>query len=519
MDLTPGSVIAGRYRADRRVGAGGMGEVWAGEHLAIGVKVAIKTLLPAAKVSHEVVARFKREAFLLGRIRSEYVARVLDFVNDDEFGLVIVMEYVEGDSLAKQLSMKRLTVEEGVDLGADVASALCDLHRVHVVHRDLKPGNIILSPVPGGRKRAVVVDFGVSRMVSGSDDEEETITGITRANMAVGTVEYMAPEQILNSRDVTGGSDLYALGAILYRAVTGHHAYGEVYENELAHTKLTKDAPPLETGRSDRVARGLESVVARALKRRLNERYVKAEEMLAELSILRDLARMAELDIADSTTTTLDAGPSELMRDAPPSAPSGPSGPISAPTSRPSNESSGPAPPTTMPSDPSLALHRSSISAGGQSVPMSPPAPRRGASRSLVAVAVLSALVCGGAVGVLVTQRAGMGTAEATASVPTVEATAVSAAEAPPAPEPTEAVEPAPSATASGEIDLGELEPPPPPRAARPRPSGAPTSTGMWIPPITSAGTVAQPTSPGSAKPGAPPPPKVSPPPVEKIVF
>src|SRR4029079_1250624 len=92
MDLGPGAVIAGRYRVDKRVGAGGMGEVWSGEHVAIGVKVAIKTLLPAAKVSHEVVARFKREAYLLGRIRSDYVARVLDFVSDDEFGLVIVME-------------------------------------------------------------------------------------------------------------------------------------------------------------------------------------------------------------------------------------------------------------------------------------------------------------------------------------------------------------------------------------------------------------------------------------------
>src|SRR6476661_2106643 len=98
MSLSAGVVIAGRYRVDRKVGSGGMGEVWAGEHLAIGVRVALKTLLGAAKVNHEVVARFKREAYLLGRIRSDHVARVVDFVADDVFGLVLVMEFVEGDA-------------------------------------------------------------------------------------------------------------------------------------------------------------------------------------------------------------------------------------------------------------------------------------------------------------------------------------------------------------------------------------------------------------------------------------
>ncbi|MEJ7735369.1 MAG: serine/threonine-protein kinase, partial [Polyangiaceae bacterium] len=332
MDLSPGHVVAGRYRADRRVGSGGMGEVWAGEHLAIGVKVAIKALLPAAKVSHEVVARFKREAFLLGRIRSEYVARVLDFVNDEDIGLVLVMELVEGDPLAKRLANGALSVEECVDLGADVARALCDLHRVHVVHRDLKPGNIILSPTIEGRRRAVLVDFGVSRLLSGGEGDEDTITGITKANMAVGTVEYMAPEQILSSRDVTGSSDCYALGAILHRGVAGSHVFGEIFEHELAHTKLTKDAPPLRTGRADRVARGLEAVVARALRRRPHERYARAEEMVAALETLREMARCAALDVADSTTT--DDAAAEVAG-APASAPmSAPVGPPPLPSVR-----------------------------------------------------------------------------------------------------------------------------------------------------------------------------------------
>src|SRR5580692_10821568 len=243
MDLSPRAVIAGRYRVDTKVGAGGMGEVWLGEHVAVGVRVAVKTLLPAAAMNHEVVARFKREAYLLGRIRSDNVARVLDFVPDEVYGLVLVMEFVEGDPLSRLLQERALTVEEGIDLAVGLAGALKDLHSANIIHRDLKPGNIIMAPLPDGRRRAVVVDFGVSRLMSDkSADEDEELTGITRADMAVGTIEYMAPEQILNSRNVTPGSDIYAAGAMLYRACAGRHVFGNVgsdtfFFNETATTE------------------------------------------------------------------------------------------------------------------------------------------------------------------------------------------------------------------------------------------------------------------------------------------
>src|SRR5580704_10196850 len=99
MELYPGAVIAGRYRVDRKIGSGGMGEVWAGENVAIGVRVALKTLLPAAAVDRQIVARFRREAHLLGRLRSERVARVVDFIEDPEVGLLLVMDYVDGEGL------------------------------------------------------------------------------------------------------------------------------------------------------------------------------------------------------------------------------------------------------------------------------------------------------------------------------------------------------------------------------------------------------------------------------------
>ena len=156
--------------------------------------------------------RFRREAFLLARIKNDHVSRVLDFANDENFGLVLVMDLIEGPSLADVLKQKRLSVEEAIDLGADILRGMASLHRANVVHRDLKPGNVILEPRPGGRPKAVIVDFGLGRLMATQGEEHDT-SGLTRADMAVGTMGiHMSPEQILNSRfGVTGSADIYAL--------------------------------------------------------------------------------------------------------------------------------------------------------------------------------------------------------------------------------------------------------------------------------------------------------------------
>lgn len=307
MILHAGAVIAGRYRLQRKIGSGGMGEVWAAEHIAIGVRVALKALLPAAAMDQQLVARFRREAYLLGRLRSDRVARVVDFVEDRRFGLVLVMDFVEGDPLANVLEMRRLNVEESIALGIDIVTALCDLHRAKVVHRDLKPDNIILEPLANGKTRAVIVDFGVSRLESSGDasNEEESITGITQADVAVGTIPYMAPEQFLSSRDVTGAADLYAVGAILFRALSGQHVYGDTEDLDYAKIKITTRAPPLHVPRFDRVGRGFSAIVAKALERLPDDRFESADAMLAELLALSDLARATALDLDAATEQAL----------------------------------------------------------------------------------------------------------------------------------------------------------------------------------------------------------------------
>ncbi len=508
-ELHPGAVIAGRYRVETRVGAGGMGAVWSGEHLAVGVKVALKQLLVAAAESHEVVARFRREAVMLGKIRSDHVARVLDFVTDEKYGLVLVMEFIEGDPLAKILGARKLSVEETIDLGADISAALVDLHRHHIVHRDLKPGNIIWQTLPTGTHRAVIVDFGVSRILSqGGVEEDEEMTGITRADMALGTIEYMAPEQILNSRDVTPASDIYALGAILFRAHAGRHVFGEVYDAELAKKKIWTDPPPLQTGRTDKLSRGLEAVVNRALTRSPKKRYAHAEEVLTELNMLRDLMKAAAFDMDTMTTrdnsAILEALAAAEKKEASVTTPAQPPpAPAPAPTSTPEPAAAQP-PASFTPSNGAGGAH--SASSPGDA----PRAEKKGVRSAIAVIGLLVAVVGGTVLGsqlgpsfggllpgrtAVAPDTAAASPATAPAAPPTTPPAAASTSAAPAA-DATVAATSEPAQTASADAPAstdkprlyGKL-PENKPGATAPAPTSAPTAPAPTTaaPPPTSA--------------------------------
>ena len=416
MQITPGAVIAGRYRADRKVGAGAMGEVWAGENIAVGYKVAIKTMLEAAAVDPEVVARFKREAFLLGRIRSDYVARVLDFAPDEKYGLVLILDLIEGEPFSDVLKRTKLTVEEAIEVGTDVVSGLRDLHLANIVHRDLKPSNIILEPKADGSKRAIIVDFGVSRLMKGTTEDEEEITNITRADMALGTLEYMAPEQMLDSRNVTGASDLYAVGAMLFRAVAGRHAFGNLADVDLARAKLLDDTPPLLTGRADPIAKKYERVIGRALKRRPADRYKNAQEMLDDLGALRDQLRKrqpthsmpvieeeatADMLMADLADANIDVEESVSFQ-YPKSSPDAPTARVSAhslPAPMPATVKSPAAAAQPAPAQAQPAPRQRQLSLS--SIDLTPP-PRKGVPAALVVFLVLGAVAGGIGLGLTV---------------------------------------------------------------------------------------------------------------------
>ncbi|MDI1429015.1 serine/threonine-protein kinase [Polyangium sorediatum] len=350
MDFVPGAMIGGKYRLERKIAEGGMGEVWIGAQVG-GAQVAIKRLLPDAARDHHLVTRFRREALLLGKIESDHVSRVIEQTTDPDFGLLLVMEYVEGTSLADLLDKQgTLAVEEVLDIGEGVARAIADLHRASIVHRDVKPENVILRRLPSGERRAVLIDFGLARLLDPAEDQrgkEETLTGITRADMAVGTIPYMAPEQLLNSRDVNGTADVYALGAILYRAASGRNVFGDQDDLSYARQKLSDDAPPIALTRKDPAAERLSAIVMRAVKRRPAERYEGIEPMLKELAEARALARPQGGDVdaptqAAPVSSLLGSAATQLpfatpaapspMAPPPASARFGPSAPIQRPS-------------------------------------------------------------------------------------------------------------------------------------------------------------------------------------------
>lgn len=399
MQVSPGAVIVGRYLVERKIGAGAMGEVWLGEHIGVGYPVAIKTILAEGLDNPEVVERFKREALLLGRVRSDNVARIFEFVKDPQYGHVLILDYVEGEVFSATLTRK-LSVEDAVEIGADIVSGLVDLHASNVVHRDLKPSNIILERRRDGKLRAVIVDFGISRLMK-KEGELEEMSNLTRAGSLLGTLEYMAPEQMLDPRNVTGGSDLYAMGAMLFRAVAGKHVFGNLNEIELTRAKLLQDSPPLPTGRGDAVAKRFEEIIARALKKKPAERYQKAEEMLADLVALRDRIRHP------APAAPASAGPARppplpgrasspsLPGLPPPAAP--PPAPPPAPFAPPPPPAPAPFAPAPMPAAPLLpssgppSAPPSSLQFGSDS--LLPPAP--GYSKRALAIAVIAALVLG----------------------------------------------------------------------------------------------------------------------------
>jgi serine/threonine-protein kinase len=219
--------------------------------------------------------------------------------------------------LSALLDRKTLTVEEAIQLGIDILAGVQVLHSARVVHRDLKPGNILMRPTPGGGTRPVICDFGLSRLVknpqrSGDSLSGPSLTGLTKGDVAMGTVKYMAPEQLLNARQATEQSDLYAVGAILHRAVTGFPPFGELDSpHEIARAKVIGEAPLMDCGRTDTTGRGFLRIVSKAVRRRPGERHTDAASMRAELEKLAELVRIGEGETQKTPGAKVAAAPSE----------------------------------------------------------------------------------------------------------------------------------------------------------------------------------------------------------------
>lgn len=242
--LSPGQIIADKYRVDSVIGTGGMGIVLAATHVELEQRVAIKLLRDASDNS---IARFKREARLLVKLKSEHVARVFDVGSLDDDTPYIVMERLEGHDLAKLVELQgRLTVEQAVDYVLEATEAVAEAHVLGMVHRDLKPANLFLSRGPGGATTVKVLDFGISKMLD-VQTEQTTAGVLTNEGVALGSPGYMAPEQMTSSRDVDVRADIYSLGAMLYRLVSGRNPYKGHSLVEVLASMAIDPLPPLAT--------------------------------------------------------------------------------------------------------------------------------------------------------------------------------------------------------------------------------------------------------------------------------
>jgi serine/threonine-protein kinase len=316
-----GSVVARRYRATRRIASGAMGEVWEGVHVELGTRVAIKVLRKESLECREMVLRFAREAFFLARVHSEHVVRVIDWVERGKHGSVLVMELLEGPTFADIVHRERVPIDEAVDVAIDVLRGLQAMHAAHVIHRDVKPGNVVLRQTADGHRRAVLIDLGVGRLVEheeadGSIEVAFERVELTTSDRVVGTLEYMAPEQILDCQNADAAVDVYAVGALLFRAVAGVHPFGDKRGVDLIREKIHHPVPPFKTGRHDAVARRFEAIVQRTMAFDANERYHNADELLADLERLRrDMrAQVSPVELAPRHLRPIMPPPLPFMR-------------------------------------------------------------------------------------------------------------------------------------------------------------------------------------------------------------
>ena len=265
----------GHYRILEKIGSGGMGEVYRARDERLERDVAIKVLPVGTLTDQAARTRFRKEALALARLNHANIGVVYDFdtQNGTDF---LVMEYIGGTTLASQLTNGALPEKEAVKLGQQVAAALEEAHERGVIHRDLKPGNILVTP----KKQAKVLDFGLARLLKYEGDIAATETS-TGTEAGAGTLPYMAPEQLRGEAADTR-TDIHALGAVLYEMATGQRAFGETPAPRLIDAILNQ-APVPPRALNARVSQELEQIILKCLDKDPELRYQSAREVRVDL--------------------------------------------------------------------------------------------------------------------------------------------------------------------------------------------------------------------------------------------
>ena len=274
-----GEVLAGKYRIDRVIGAGGMGVVVAAEHIQLRQIVAIKFVRADAIGSGEGLERFLREARAVVRLRSEHVARVIDVGALADGTPFMVMDFLLGSTLSALLDeASPLPIGDVVHYVIQACEALAEAHSLGIIHRDLKPENLFLTHSVSGAPLVKVLDFGVSKTESTGGTR-----GLTRTAALVGSPLYMAPEQMRSARAATARSDIWALGVVLYDLLTHALPFDAESMPELC-LKVTLEPPYPLRARRPEIPPALESVITRCLDKDPARRYANAAELALALA-------------------------------------------------------------------------------------------------------------------------------------------------------------------------------------------------------------------------------------------
>jgi serine/threonine-protein kinase len=276
--VTPGTVLAGKYRVERIIGQGGMGIVVEARHIALDERVALKFLLPDYAMHPEAAARFLREARAAVKIKSEHVARVSDVGTLDTNAPYMVMEFLEGDDLSKILENRgMLGIQEAIDYIIQGCEAIAEAHSHGIVHRDLKPANLFLTRRQDGFPLVKVLDFGISKTMGNN------VENLTKTMAAMGSALYMSPEQMQQTRSVDHRTDIYALGISLYELLAGKQPFYAETLPQLCAEILTGTPTPLRQVRND-VSEQLATVIERAYARDRAARYQSVAEFVVALA-------------------------------------------------------------------------------------------------------------------------------------------------------------------------------------------------------------------------------------------
>jgi len=270
----------GHYRIIEKIGAGGMGVVYRARDERLERDVAIKVLPAGALADEEMRKRFRREAMALSKLNHPNIATIHDFNTEREVDF-LAMEYISGVTLGEKSLSGALPEAEVVQVGKQAAEALEAAHEQGMIHRDLKPGNIMVTP----KGLVKVLDFGLAKLFRPSGTLDKTLT-LTSAGTQVltGTLPYMAPEQ-LEGREVDERTDIHALGAILYELATGKRPYHQETPSEVIHAILRKP-PELPGSLGAQISEGLERIIFKCLEKEPANRYASAKELIGDLNKL-----------------------------------------------------------------------------------------------------------------------------------------------------------------------------------------------------------------------------------------